>query len=841
MPVVGRSYRAINNRVNNLPTLPTEIVRGTVSVEMSFEQHPTGTITIESVPEEEINTIRQSYNSIGKTIQIYDYWFRIANYSETRNNLEGPDLPRPIVVYDISVNLEGYNQSAATDPIFVRRSSPDSINRVTTASTISLVNLAAKGGIAYEGFNQDISIPSNEGVDYSVNFESQLSEKLRVNGKFVDYSSRAIRVRDLDKGATYTFTSNEILDSIESSVQKPIQFNNTRLEGSDGVLAESRAAIRRQNAAEVFGGDPLVRRPPQTRELEEGDLDPLVIPADLINITSLDLNFDSSGPRKTYRKTLYINDKLVQEEVRQYGLAYLANDIENPLAEDPDAPEDTPALLTKTPQQYWTQIEEKITQYQYQKIDASASITARDPATNKTFRVLYKDEEGNNVDTSFNSRYLVEVITSGWRLGRFTQEQLEDGNSDSRIIREELDSGNLEGDDIVYFNRLWEAIQFRRIPVREVRSNFIVDPQLYYDKLEDIPFETQKVEAENIGLPKSIGEVIIATPSRDYVYPMMILSETFQSHSFERFDHPENVLIRAERKVVRDDGSLTAQEKTEELNLLKLREDLSTGEDTFQSTRREIQPSKNTKRRVPKNRDIEEDRYIEYSHSASSQDDNYRNSLQNITYRDIIGRPGQPEVLQDLWVRQSELNADESDFGSNSDGSDKKAVYYLTGTRNQPFGDNLESITANTNLLSEAITSAKVDLALQNFLGTSEENMTLAWFYPGIKPGDFITTVDTFNKKQKRVKSINFQLNYQGFIDGQKIVTSDGTSVTLGLWDVIKDSDLSIRKAFEDENGEDGGLEISANINANESQIGQTNVFATIRTRRNRAVDQENF
>ena len=335
MPTLGRTYKAISNRVTNLPSLPTEIVRGSVSIEASFEQHPTGSIVIEAIPESEIHIFRKAYNSIGKEIQIYDYWFRIANYSEMRENLEGSDLLAPIVVFNIAVNLEGYNLSAVNNPIYVRRSSPDNINRVTTASTISLANLAKKGNIQYKGYNQEIKIPSDQGINYSLNFSNQLSEKIRVEGKFVDYTSRTVRTVDFDKGSTYTFTANEILEGIETSVQKPIQFNNTQLSSNNGFLAESEADIRAIKLKNFLGDDPLVKKPPTRRDLEEGDENPEQPPADIRNLTSLDLNFDASGPRKTYRKTEYLNNKVMKETVRQYGLAYLANQIKNPLAENP--------------------------------------------------------------------------------------------------------------------------------------------------------------------------------------------------------------------------------------------------------------------------------------------------------------------------------------------------------------------------------------------------------------------------------------------------------------------------------------------------------------------------
>jgi len=829
MPVVGREYTAISNLITNLPTLPLDILKGQISVDCSFEEHPSGSITIEAVSESDITEYRKAYNAIGKPIHIYGYSFRISNYSETRFAISEPGLSTDLTAYNIAVNLEGFNATAVEKPIYVKRQNGD-VNRLSLASSISLNNLAKQGGIKYSGFNNEISIPSDQGADYNITFASQVTEKLRENGKFIDYSNETIRLRDLNQGSSYIFTDNEILDSIETSVQKPIQFDNTRLEGKDGILAENEAAVRDLKRKNFFGNDPFVKKPPLRRKLREGDLNPTQIPADLGSITSLDLTFDSSGPRKSYRETEYLNNKLISEVSRQYGLVYLANDIKNPLAESISAPVDTPALLSYNPQAYWKEIEYKKTTYVFKKLTASARIQVRDSETGQSFSVLYLDEVGKSTKTTFSNKYLVQVVTNGWRLGRFTQESLGDGNSDSRIIREELDSGDLTGVDLEYFRALWESIQYRKIPITEIKYYYLEDPNNFYEKSEEVPFETQKAKRSDIGLSGQ-GEVVIATPSRNYVYPMMVLSEISQTHAFARMDNPENIYIRNERKLISEDENLTEQEKAEELRILKLLEDLSTGEDTYSITRREIQPSKNTRRRVEKNKDIEEDSFIEYSSSASSQDSNFKASLQNMTYRETLGRPGNPEVLQDIYVKRSELNSGNRAFGSNSSDSNKTAVYYITGKNNTPFGNTMESISVNTSVLPEALKSANTQLALQNFLSTSEETMTLAWFYPDIKPGDFISSVDTVNKSRKRVKSVSFSLNYQGFVGNQRVVTCDGTSVTLGIWHLLTPSDLNITKTYE---GGNGDLDINANFNASQSSLGEENVFARITTRRNR-------
>jgi hypothetical protein len=831
MPALARVYTPISNRVTNLPELPVPIIEGSVNVECGFEQHPSGSISITAIPESEINLYRKELNNLGRELRIYDYWFRISNYAETRDTLEGPGLQTALTTYSVSVNLEGYNVTALEKPVYVKRYDENDLNRISLASTISLKNLAERGGISYAGNDREITIPSDQGTEFALTVSGELGKTLREDKKFIDYSGKTIRLKDLDQGKTFKFTTNEILDSIQSSVQKPSQFLNTRLEGKGGVIGESEAAVRSLRRKNFFGNDPVIKRPPLKRTLIEGDDNPTIVPRDLRTITTLDLNFDSSGPRKSFRRTKYINNKLIEEESFQYGLAYLAVEIHNPLAELPDAPTDTPPLLSQNPQSFWTLIEYRKTKYIYKKLEASARLLVRDKKTKKVFTVVYRDEVGRPISTTFKNKYLVEVLTTGWKLGRFSQEQLNDGNTDSRILREEIDSGENTGIDLEYFERLWEAIQFRKMPLKEQKLSYLEDPLDYYDPSEDVPFETQKATLQDIGLDGK-QEVIVATPSRTYIYPMMVISEVNQTHAFNSMDNPENIIIRDERKKISENPNLTDEQKAEELRLLRLQEDLSTGEDTYSFVKREVQPSRWTRKKVERNRDIEEDSFMEYSSSASSQDYKFQHSLQKIKFSENLGRPSSPDVLQDRYARRSELNRVRTPFGLNSRYVNTLTSYYISGKDTSKFYNTLDSISVNTSLLDTAIDSARYQLAVQNFLQASEESITLAWFYPELTPGDFVTTVDTFNKHPKRAKNVSFTLNYQGFVDGELLVTCDGTSVSLGVWNIPSRSDIKINKKFEKQLD---GLDMAATYNSSSSNLGTKNVFANVRTRRNRA------
>lgn len=835
MSVVARRYKAVNNLVYNLPKFPLEIIEGQLSISCSFENHPTGNLTIKGIPDREVGEYRREFCQIGREFNIYGYIMAIQSYAETKDTIEGPGISEPISVYDIGINLVGKWQDAVNCPIFIRTRS--AINNVSIASTISLVGLARRGMIDYIGYNEEIEVPNTSGNGYTLTFDQSLRQNLRVNRKIIDYTGNAVRTRDWRSGNTWNFTRNEILGSVESSKQKPVFYSRTLLQGKDGILARSAADVAREKRKALFNDDPLVLKPPVTRTLEEGDVQVQgipqdtradVMPDDIKILESLDLNFDLSGPRKTLRSTTTVNNKVMKEVVKVYGFAYLARQVANPLAEDPNAPEDTPALLVQTPQTYWTQIEEQTTSYIYKPLKGDMEIEAEDQITKQKFKVRYLDETGKPISTSFRKRYLTEVVTQGWKLGRFQTETL-GGDTDSRIIEEELADDTLPDIDRAYYNLQKESIEFQRFPLKSVRSYLLVDPQEYYDKIEDIPFETQKVTRGDLGLTTNKNrELVIATPSKDYVYPMMVMAETSQTHSFATMPNPENVYIRDERRAVIDNTTLTEAQKAEELRLLKILPELTNGEDSFDVTKRTILPSKNTDKRVEKNEKVEDDVFVEYTYGASNQDQNFKNSLQNIRFVESFGRPPSAEVFPDVYVRRSELTNNTKKQIDET----KKPVYYLT-SENPPPGCSTEgSIAVNTSILSDAIEIAKLELVMKNFLSTSEENMQLAFLHSSIRPGDYINSVDSFTKRRKRVKSVGFTLNYNGYVTGLgKFVTCDNTNVSLGIFDETIGDRVSVSREFE--NSADG-LKISANINVREEQLGEAASFVNLRTRRNR-------
>jgi hypothetical protein len=313
---------------------------------------------------------------------------------------------------------------------------------------------------------------------------------------------------------------------------------------------------------------------------------------------------------------------------------------------------------------------------------------------------------------------------------------------------------------------------------------------------------------------------------------MMVLAETSETHSFASMPNPDNVFIRDARQATIDDTSLSPEEKSRDLKFLFYKPELTTGEDSFSVIKRVIQPSRFTTKRLIQNKKIFDDSYVEYSYGASNQDQNFRNSVQNIKFTTTLGRPPAADVFPEVYVKKSEL-LKVPPFDFKFDPTIRKVPAYYMYSKSAPVGQctTETSYTATRTILSEALYEAGMDLSLKNFLGSSEETMTLAWLHPSIRPGDYINSVESFSKGGKRVKSVSFTLNYNGSTEEIKNhVTCDGTQVALGIFEDLT-GDITTKKEFETTAE---GLKLSANVRVEENTLGEAKAFVGLRTRRAR-------
>lgn len=847
MSYIYTPKNSITNRVtNNIPNLVLgNLVGASLSINLNYEASPTGTISFEAIKQSEIGAYRSAYKKLGTTIKVYPWLhMEVAGYAESVNRIHGDSID-DFVTYDISVSLRGYH-----DELLSKNPKVNACNKgITKGSTTTLKQIANLSKIKYQGFDTTVDL-GEVNSDTTVNFKSVLDSYKILKGQYVDYFTDTVKTHDLNKGGSYSIGKNNIIYEIESTANKPITYNVVELKGKNNFKS------KKETIKELTEGlkNQLIKKKPVEITLKEGDPNPHIPPKgiDIIagqaetdqithkyKVKDLSLNFDKSGPRKTRKTTTTINGQPYKERIESWGFAYTALDIENPESYNPDKAGLVEPLLGKSPtfESYWTKIEDRTTQYIYKPLEAEVGIEAKETEGEQTTSLgiwyLNSKNQFTTSPSSFNShKYLVEVSETGWKLGRFLTEEVNleadiDQTTDTRTLWHEVlskpsDDPNITPLERRYAQLTWSALRFRRFSVSSRKIYSLADPSLYYANIEDVPYRTEKVKLKDLIVEDTTGnldlekDVIVAIPDPNYIYPLMSLQEEELNQGIHTHPNPRNVFIEDIRKEILASSDSKA-EKTAALKENPLMQELVVGEDSYAKTYRLIQPSQNTTDLAGTNEDIDYEWYTEYSSSASSQDDNFRNSFSQVQFRQTLGKPPSPSVLSEQYE-----NPDEDEQKKANEKKDKRYFLKSNNTKKtslidggeQNAGTDLKCLNITnilefpTDKLKDAVAAAKNQLKLDNWLNASEVRVNLAYYYPHLKPGDFLSIIDTPKKENYRIKSVSFSVQWQGYVEGQAIITCDGTNVTCGIWDNSLDVDLITK--FKDE--EEKKLKIKPNL-----------------------------
>ena len=741
---------------NNFEGLPKQITEGSLSVSLSFEGFPSGSLSINSISEQEIAEYRSAY-ALGKKFVLFNnLFFEVGSYAETEDLIEV--LGTRIKTYNISVNLRSGNEIKANRKVDVKNNKKINLGystSLTVDNTLSLSRVASAVGLNYSGYLFNKSIPAKN-TTFSTSFSSVCQEGLRLNLQILDFSGRTVRTKNYRSGRNFQIKTTDINYAVETSSQQQSQYIDTVLTGKDGLPFLSSSVLAKEFLKEI--GDKKRRKEPVFLETLEGDINPEKVPPDVRKLRTIDMNFDFSGPRKTLKKTKTKNGQPFIEEIWNYGLVYLAQDIRNREAEEDTNDVQKPTLKSDNPQAFWKVIEYQKTEYIYKKANVSASVTARDKTTGKKFT-------GKIIGGStFECTYLTEIKTTGWKLSRFQQEQFDEFGTnqdslDSRWLNDEIDfldakvQANTASEDeeleLRYLKACLESITFKRVPFVSRTQYYLVPATSIYSNIERTPFQTQFVKGTDIGL-KTEDEVLVAIPDPSYIFPMKVLEERSLNQSFAQMDHPQNIIIRDDREKVINDTSLSEEQRVEDLKELKILPTLTTGEDTYRSTLRKVLPSKNTTARIGKNEKMETEIYLEYESNASHNDHNFQYSLQEKTFRTNLG------VLPDATVFTYEYEGDDE---KDKKDDPRQFEYRIRSTTNKDLPSYSDSLQYDTNSLTKALAAAKAELELDNFLSSNDLSINLCWFYPDIRPGDYIEVIDDDSKGVLRVKNLSFQID----------------------------------------------------------------------------------
>jgi hypothetical protein len=319
----------------------------------------------------------------------------------------------------------------------------------------------------------------------------------------------------------------------------------------------------------------------------------------------------------------------------------------------------------------------------------------------------------------------------------------------------------------------------------------------HYSDTPPTPFQTQLVDKSEVGISGE-GKVVIATPDPNYVYPMLVMAESSLNSTFSTCRNPENVEIKYARKDINENNSLSASEKEEALKETIYLPDLITGQDSFEVIERKVLASKNSN----KQQDDEEvksfELYVEYSYKQSSQDAQFQNCLEEGTYRQVMGRPPSASTFQQVYKKIT-------DQSKKKKTNKNKRLYYITSTNDPEIQEYSNSLSFETNNLSKALKAAKVELAIQNLNSWKQRSVGLNFYFPHLRPGDYLHFEDLPEDIKWRIKSVSYTIEFNGFVDGIPFLTCDGTSVDLGIYE-----EDPLQLSSKKETSSDGNLEVEA-------------------------------
>lgn len=733
MPIVSRQLFK-NNTVKNSPSLPIPIRLGSLTISQSFEEHPTASITYEGIMEQDIGSYEQVYNPARDTrITLNGIPFRVApdgGYSYERTGYLYRES-QEINVYKVSINLEGWWKVLCSRSVKIKP-----LVNVNTGK-LSASRLASKAGVSLSG-SFDIFVDEIS-ADAMMSLDDVLEDYARVNGCYIHYGA-TVDLRSINSGASYSFSWAEQMSDGSNQRGVPPYYNGAELTWTprDNQTPEQPDP----NLPPEF-----VLKDPELKTETEYEQEVSKPPKGTKLLRSLDSNLDQSGPKKVKRTTYTIDGQVDKEIIETWGFVYYLRDF----LEQGDY------FVIDEPEKYWKLIEYQETQYNYEKVDPPVYDIFSPPSTDeiKYQAIVHPDYEKYIqfvplIGIRFiatNAEYLTSITTKGWKLGRFQQEE-PGGDTDTRemVFDSQKESTH----------PWWQVVKFQKINrydetkfyIRSMRADYEQDTVPYtieWANWEELDPEMQQKISTKVSLPPPGSprklRIGLITASMDYVEPMLVWTESRQSSSITTMAHPDST----------PEDPLPA---------------LVAGEESYYQ-------SIWTKR----SEEYATEKIVELTASGAG----FIDGVENIRYREIQGRPPEAQYRKRTWEEQKP----ETQATTPNAGTVTRYFLYSDSIPKWASEGNESLGFSAASTLEEALTAAESQLKIST-LQSTQESRTVSWYFPGIKGGDFCTFGDNRFKGRFRVLSSSITLNYDGSqnIYGlDPICTTDGTQLTLGLWD----------------------------------------------------------
>lgn len=346
-----------------------------------------------------------------------------------------------------------------------------------------------------------------------------------------------------------------------------------------------------------------------------------------------------------------------------------------------------------------------------------------------------------------NAKYLTSIVTSGWKLSRFQQEE-QGGDTDTSQMEVD-ENGNPIGPWV-------PVVTFKKINRRDETNFYIKSMRADYEQ-DTVPYSIEWVFWDEMDeqkqrkmfskvTPPAEGsnrrlKVGLITADMDFVEPMLVWTESRQASSIAVMAHPDST----------DEDPIPA---------------LVAGEESYYQS---IWTKKND--------EYSTEKIVELTASGAG----FVDGVENIRYREIQGRPPEAQYRKTTWEQQQPK-------ATTTPPASRVTKRYFVYSDSIPKwategGESLSFGAAST--LNQAEKAAKTQLTI-NTLQSTQETRTVSWHFPNIEGGDFCTFSGNRFQGRFRVLSASYTLEYDGSQNAyglDPICKTDGTKLTLGLWD----------------------------------------------------------
>lgn len=780
MPAYTLRSGNLPNIVRDYPKLPIENYLGSIEIQKSFERSPTASATYEGIPVEYLSLFEETYGGYksakyNRRFDILGIPFRVSpdgGYSYERQPHVRMGTQR-IDVYTVSITFEYWYDRFLEREVKIK-------DMVDSQGFISLSKLANKAKVQLAGPNVKMFVGTDVDADETMSVSDVIEDCARKKKCYVQYGS-VVHLKQYSRGKIHEFPWEMQTSDGSNAIGLPPYYNGEILQWT-----KLPAAAKLQDGQTPDDGPEL--------EFEEGDLDVrteidgdedwMSPPSNTGQLVDLSSNFDEGGPQKVYREMTTINGTPETEKTETWGFAYLLKDGKY------DGKNETWRI--RDPESFWMKVEERTVKYIYKKAfggkmtfdlnvsDSEDSIVFDFNDNNGEFwsgsiwkkkvfahpdYTKYVAADIGKVTVKIPSvEYLVEVVTTGWKLNRY----IKDGGSevDTFDMKEE-GYENLDDVDKKYYS----AAHFKKLEYFDRTMNWLKPARKDY-KIDTYPFSIEwstwsslddRIKSElveqygtgnrldkwpDIGDDVQIGLVV---PDMNFVEPYLVWSESKAASSVGCIFHPEHDPPDDKRVPI------------------------TTGvESYYQSEWKKI----------------DEERAREMVREYSAQGDEFTASAEKVQFKDVYGKPPDAQVRKTEWKENDKATKGVSASDEPEETEDDKWIYRIYTHPIPDWADEVASSTVSNPYCyskEEALDAAETSLEIDTLQSSTKKSRTVTWYYPDIEPGDGCEPEgDRFSNVRAIVTSVSISLQFDASGNRygiRNICLCEGTNIEMGQYE----------------------------------------------------------